>query len=218
MGLFIRINAFRGVSPAVVHAALAEFWSRQARLVEPVPLGASVDAFDLREERDGWTVMRWTSGWEWNLRRQAQLYVSEVLDCAGILVFVYDGDDWGYELFDRGTAVDWFIQWPQEGNTWFPGQDLSGRPETVVAAFPDLSLDRSDVAAYLVQRPDDFGDEETWDVPARPGDRFRRGDECAALDFLGLLGVTVDVVEDQLTWSAPLWCRFRAEPPPVDED
>ncbi|WP_432988629.1 hypothetical protein [Dactylosporangium sp. CA-233914] len=216
MGLFVRINAFRGVGHADVHAALAEFWSRHARRVEQVPADEWVDAFNLYEQRDGWTVMRWTSGWEWTLRRQAQLHVSEALGCAGILVFVYDGDDWGYELFDRGTAVDWFIQWPQERNTWFPGRDLSGRPEAVVAAFPDLALDRSDVAAYLVQRPDDEESDDAWDVPARAGDRFRRGDECAALDFLALLGVTVAVTEEGLGWPAPLWRRFRVEPPPAD--
>lgn len=190
-----------------------------ARQVEQVPLDARVDAFDLYEQRDGWTVMRWTSGWEWKLRRQAQLHVSEVLGRAGILVCVYDGDDWGYELFDRGAAVDWFVQWPQEGNTWFPGRDLSGRPEAVVGAFPDLALEHSEVATYLVQPPDDLvflEDDEVWNVPARPGDRFRRGHECAALDFLGLLGVTVDVTEQGLAWSAPLWRRFRVEPPRID--
>jgi hypothetical protein len=217
VGLFMRINAFRSVSPADVDAALAEFWSRHHRRVEPVPPDAQVDAFDLHEQRDGWTVMCWTSGWEWKLRRQAQLHVSETLGCAGILVFVYDGDDWGYELFDRGAAVDRFIQWPQEGNTWFPGKDLSGQPEAVVAAFPDLALDRSDVATYLVQRQGDEAD-DACNVAARPGDRFRRGDDCAALDFLGLLGVTIGVSEHRLVFPAPLWRRFRVEPPPVDED
>lgn len=187
---------------------LAEFWAGEGRRVEPVPPGDRADAFDLHERRAGWTVLSWTRGWEWTLRRRAQLYVSEVLGCAGLLVFVYDGDDWGYELFDRGKALDWFVQWPQEGDTWFPGRDLSGRPEAVVAAFPDLALDRSDVAAYLVQRPDDPADDE-WDVPARPGDRFRRGDERAALDFLGLLGIDVGGEPSH---------RFRVEPPPEDEE
>ncbi|MEU7875655.1 hypothetical protein [Dactylosporangium sp. NPDC049140] len=204
MGLFVQINAFRGVGHADVETALTEFRSRHAA-------DERVDVFDLYEQRDGWTVMR---GWEWTRQRQAQLHVSAALGCAGILVFVYDGDDWGYELFDRGTAVDWFIQWPQEGNTWFPGKDLSGRPEAVVAAFPGLALDRSDVAPYLAQRPDDPAGEDAWDVPARAGDRFCRGDDYAALDFLALLGVTIAVTGQGLDWPAPLWRRFRAEPPP----
>jgi hypothetical protein len=200
VGLFIRINAFRGVSHADVYATLAEFWSWHNRQVEPVQPDTGHDAFDLYEERDGWTLMRWTAGWEWKLRRKAQLHVSEALGCSGILVFVYDGDVWGYELFDRGTAVDWFNQWPLEGNTWFPAKDLSGQPEAVIAAFPDLALDRSDVATYLAQRPDDEEAGEMWDVPARPGDRFRRGDEYAMLDFLSLLGVTIDVTKQGLAW------------------
>jgi hypothetical protein len=218
MGLFIRINAFRGAAHGDVYAALTEFWSGHARQVEPVAPGAAVDAFGLYEQRDGWTGMHWTGGWEWKLRRQAQLQVSRALGCAGILVFGYDGDDWGYELFDRGVSVDWFVQWPQAGNTWFPGRDLSGRPEAVVAAFPDLGLSRSDVAAYLVQRPADGDADDAWYAPARPGDRFGRGDECAALDFLGLLGVAVDVTAEGVGLSGPLWRRFRVEPPPVDED
>lgn len=204
MGLFLRVNAFRGVSHGDVHAALTEFWTRHDRRIEPVPLDADplVDSFTLHEERDGWTVLHWTSGWEWTLRRQAQLHVSGILRCAGILVFVYDGDDWGYELFDQGAAVDWFVQYPQDGNTWFPGKDLSGRPEAIAAAFPHLGSDLSQIAPYLVQCPDDY----ERDAPARPGDRFSRCDGMAALDFLRLLGANV--------WSTPSWRRFTVEPPP----
>jgi hypothetical protein len=140
------INAFRGVSHVDVDAALAEFWSRHDRLVEPVPLDASVDAFGIYEQRNGWTVVSWTIGWEWKLRRQAQVHVSEALGCAGILVFVYDGDDWGYELFDRGAAVDWFVTvsdehfaasyllvlrpWPGQAGVEVTGGSLSSRLPT----------------------------------------------------------------------------------------
>ncbi|NMO53710.1 hypothetical protein HH310_21305 [Actinoplanes sp. TBRC 11911] len=220
MGLFMRLNVFRGVSHDDVYAALTDFWSRQDRQVERVAPDARADAFDLYEQRDGWTLLDWTSGWEWTLRRQAQFHVSEVLGCAGALVFVYDGDYWGYELFERGVAVDWFGQSP-EGD-WFPGKDSRGRPEAVVAAFPELALDRADVAAYLAQSPGDEDDEERWDakerwdVPARPGDRFARGDESAVLDFLELLGVGAGVVETRVRWRAPLSRRFMVVPPPVD--
>jgi hypothetical protein len=222
VGLFMRTNAFHGVSHVDVRAALAEFWSRHDRQVQPTP-EPRVDAFALHEQRDGWTVLDWTRGWEWTLRRQAQLHVSEALGCTGLLVFVYDGDYWGYELFDRGAAVDWFVQWPQEGNSWFPGKDLRGRPDAVVAAFPDLALDPADVTAYLLQYPDGqddeqrWQDEELWNVPARLGDRFSRGEDCAVLDFLGLLGVAVDVTERGVTWRAPLWHRFLVEPP-IDQE
>ncbi|MGA3487697.1 hypothetical protein ACK8GG_06755 [Micromonosporaceae bacterium DT55] len=212
MGFFIRLNAFRGVSQGDVKAALNDFWSRHDRQVESLPQDPQVDAFDLHEQCNGWTAMVWSRGWEWNLRRAAQLHVSRVLDCAGILVFVYDGDDWGYELFDRGVAVDWFIQWPRVGNSWFPGKDLSGRPEAVVAAFPDLALQRSDVAPYLVQGPDDEEAEKLWDVRVRPADRFSRGQAEVALDFINLLRV-IDVTEEGFVFP-PLWCRFRVEPPP----
>ena len=221
----MRVNAFRGVSHVDVEAVLSQFWTSHGRRVEWMPPEVDGDAFSLYQQRDGWTVMWWTQGWEWKLRRSAQLYVSQALGCAGILVFVYDGDAWGYELFDQGAAVDWFYQNPQEGNGWFPGKDLSGRPEAVVAAFPELALDSSQVAAYLVQDPycaldDDVSDGswrayELWDVRARPGDRFRRGDQCAVLDFLDLLGIRIDVIEHRLVVPGSLWRSFRVEPPPA---
>ena len=124
--------------------------------------------------------------------------------------------------------MDWFYRSPQEGNGWFPGKELSGRPEAVVAAFPELALDSSQVAGYLVQDPhcaldDDMSDEaswrayEAWNVQVRPGDRFRRGDQCAALDFLDLLRVRIDVVEHRLVVPAPLWRSFRVEPLAADD-
>jgi hypothetical protein len=68
-----------------------------------------------------------------------------------------------------------------------------------------------------MQRPDDHEAHDAWDVPARPGDRFGRGDEYAALDFLGLLGIAVDATEQRLVWPAPLWRKFRIEPPADEE-
>ena len=78
--------------------------------------------------------------------------------------------------------MDWFYQCSQENNGWFPGKDLSGRPDTV-AAFPELILDGSQVAAYLLPDPyskasDGEAHDEAnwranaaWNVQAQPGDR-----------------------------------------------
>ena len=47
------------------------------------------------------------------------------------------------------------------------------------------------------------------DVPARPGDEFTRFHECAAVDFMRLLGVEVDLRDDYVTMLSPLWRAFR---------
>jgi hypothetical protein len=226
VGFFMRINAFRGVSHADVYAALDEFWTRHGRRIA-LESDQKADTFELYEQLDDWTVLDWTRGWEWKLRRQAQLYVSEKLGCAGILVFVHDGDYWGYELFDRGTAVDWFVQY-QDQDGWFSPEDVSGKPEAVVAAFPDLALDQADVAPYLVQRPEFPDDEEHddaqwaadefWDVRARPDDKTTRGDSFAVMDFLDLLDIPLEHPSKRMRWLPPRWRRFRVEPPPVNED
>jgi hypothetical protein len=56
------------------------------------------------------------------------------------------------------------------GQHLVPGKDLSGRPEVVVA-FPDLALDRADVAVYLVQRPNDDEADDAWTCRPTPGDQ-----------------------------------------------
>jgi hypothetical protein len=211
----MRINAFHGVRHDAVLAGLESFWARHGRRLNTVPADdpASVDSYELHAMRDGWTLLNWTMGWEWDLRRQAQLHVSRALDCAGILVFVYDGDDWGYELFHHGEAVDHFVQDPQPGNTWFPGQSLAGQPEVLVAQFPGLALKPAQMAPYLVQRPEDWDLAEEWDVPAAPGDEFSRGDELAALAFVRRLGISLNV-RGRITWGAPVWRRFTVDESP----
>jgi hypothetical protein len=113
MGLALRYDVFHGVDARAVYGALSWYWaSRRHRLAERAPRTLPMRAADeyvLHEQRDGWTLLSWDGGWEWTRRREAQLHVSRVLGCAGLLVFVYDGQYWGYELFDRGEVVDRFV-------------------------------------------------------------------------------------------------------------
>ncbi len=204
MGLKLRLNLFSGTDAQAVYVALESFWTAQGYRLEAGPGG-----YVLHETRDGWTQLDWDAGWEWDLRRKAQLHVSRVLDRPGLLVFVYDGDYWGYELFARGEEVDHFVQDP-ERTGWFPDRDCTGRPELVAAQFPAHGLRPSDVAPYLVPRPDDWWpDDGIWDAPARPGDEYGRGAECAVLDFLRLLGVRIGLRERYVTPAAPAWKAFR---------
>lgn len=220
MGLFMRVNAFYEAPHDAVLTCLESFWAQHGSRLSAVPVDASdwVDPYFLHATRDGWTLLQWTMGWEWEMRRLAQLHMSRTLDCAGILVFVYDGDDWGYELFHHGEAVDHFVQFPQPGNRWFPGQSLDGNPEVLVAQFPGLGLNPAQMAPYLVHRPEDWDQAEEWDMPAQPDDEFSRGDSLASLAFLRRLGIGVDVVEEPdrlaITWKAPVWRRFTVDESP----
>jgi hypothetical protein len=84
-----------------VYAALESFWTERDRQILTTalrpPPEAVWDEYLLYQRQYGWTLLEWDGGWEWELRREAQLRVSRVLGCSGLLVFVYDGDYWGYE-------------------------------------------------------------------------------------------------------------------------
>jgi hypothetical protein len=131
MGLALRYNLFHGVDAKAVYGALAGYWaSLRHGLAERTPRTPPLRATDeyvLHAERAGWTLLSWDGGWEWTRRREAQLHVSRALGCVGLLVFVYDGQCWGYELFDRGAVMD-------------------------VTALPDRALEAGEVEAVLRRR------------------------------------------------------------------
>lgn len=224
MGLKLRLNLFHDVSAAAVRRELATFYRGLGRSL--IREGEDYWAFHLHDREGAWTTLWLDGGWEWDVRRQAQLAVSRALRCAGFLVFVYDGDYWGYEFFDGGEVLDQFVQEEPEGaGGWFPGRSLVGQA-TVLARRLGLSPD--DVAPYLVQNPmrcatahalpadDDElialgGMAERLDVPARTGDEFTRFSECAVLDFLRMLGVGVVLRSSRVTFTAPELERFWVE-------
>jgi hypothetical protein len=84
-----------------------------------------------------------------------------------------------------------------EAGHWFPERDSTGNPLRLTQQFPWARPE--DVLPYLVQAPTtinevgyedaDLVEYDRLNVPARPGDKFRRFDSCAALDFLRLLGI-----------------------------
>jgi hypothetical protein len=100
VGLALRYNLFHHADPKAVYGLLHTFWQKRShRVIE----SNTPDTYVLYHEHNGWTLLDWDRGWEWKLRREAQLYVSRKLSCAGLLVFVFDGRYWGYELFDQGA-------------------------------------------------------------------------------------------------------------------
>lgn len=218
MGGFLRCNLFYGVDHQQVYDALDEFWqSQQYRLAGA---DSSVkDCYTLHQHDNGWTVLEWTRGWEWDLRRRAQLHVSRTFDCPGLLTFVYDGDLWGYELFHHGREVDHFVQWTEAGHGFFHDRPRTGRPDLLVAQFPDLGLNLEHARGYLtsVSIDDDSFEDFYWsdndprNSPVRAGDRCGRLDAYAVRDFWRFLGVEPDDNPTPDLFAAPVWRRFTTE-------
>jgi hypothetical protein len=191
MGLKLRYQLFHNTTAAAVHGAYVSFYEERGRPLQFA--GEDRQRIDFHDENNGWVVVALDGGWEWKERREVQLFISRRLWCAGFLAFVYDGDYWGYEFFDHGTAFDHFVQDGTGQPIGFPGENCRGRPEVLVKHLPFLRVE--DIAPYLVQMHD-WVIPEGMNVPARPGDEFSRFEECALLDFLRMLGVHV-VLQDR---------------------
>lgn len=209
MGLSLRCNLFHRVDHASVYATLTRYYAQRGeRLVEERDRRKR---FDLREQASDWTVLDWNAGWEWTVRRRAQLFVSRELSAVGLLVFVFDGDYWGYELFAQGEVVDRFVQWPDEAATWFGDADCRGDAEVLSR---EIGIDPAGVTPYLVQEPIDQRHQDRWEtlaVRARAGDRYQRFHECAVVDFVSALGVPAEVRDQLVVIGGDVWRSFRPQ-------
>jgi hypothetical protein len=200
MGLFLRYNLFHKVSASLVYGAYCSFYEKRGRPLQQI--GSERQSIDFYCEENDWTVVDLDAGWEWKERREAQLLVSRRLGCSGFLIFVFDGDYWGYEFFNNGVVLDHFVQESEAAATWFPSDDCKGNAEILVKHLPPLKA--NDVVPYLIQKHD-WAIPGGMDVPARPGDQNRRFNGCAVLDFLRMLGVRVEVVDGYVTLQSQVF-------------
>jgi hypothetical protein len=207
MGLMLRCNLFHGTTAAAVYGAYVSFYEQRHRPLRV--MGEDWQRIDFHCESNGWVVVSLDEGWEWKERREAQLFASRRLWCPGFLVFVYDGDYWGFEFFDRGEILDRFVQESSEAHRWFPGEGCQGNRQILVQHLPFLRME--DIGPYLVQKHD-WVIPASVDSPARPGDGFHRFDECAVVDFLRMLGVDVELRDGYVCVKSSLYRSvFKAE-------
>ncbi|MET8950592.1 hypothetical protein ACWEO4_04295 [Streptomyces sp. NPDC004393] len=202
-----------------MYEALSEFWKGGGYRLPPAADKAT-DVYTLHEQYNGWTVLEWTRGWEWDLRRRAQLHVSRTYDYPGLLTFMYDGDYWGYELFHHGAAVDQFVQWTDGDQHFFDDRPVHGRPELLVAQFPALKLDLEHARGYITGY--DYGDESYADFlweeddprnrPVRDGDLWGRMEAQAVFDFWRFLGAEPAEPGNE-RFASNVWQRFTTEQP-----
>ena len=208
MGLFYKLSCYYQVWPQDVYGAQVDFCAQHG-----LTLSATADGRDeysmytLSQEDNGWAVLGFTGWRHLELQRQIQLYTSRRLWCAGILVFIHDGCYWAYELFANGQVLDRFCQLPEESAYWFGDAPTAGNPHLVAEQFPHIRVE--DVAPYVLQAPASYPAENRHvDAPARPGDEFSRYDDCAALDFLRMLGVHITLQDGYVRLLAPPWRTF----------
>lgn len=198
MGLKLRYNLFYQVQAQDVYGVYREFYGKRGRTV--LLEGCANDAISIYHPQNDWVVVKLDSGWEWKERREAQLLVSNRLCCPGFLAFVYDGIFWGYEFFVNGVALDHFVQDPDECESWFPGNSCRGNPDILITYLPQLN--RNVLEDYLVQQ-------SAPNEKVRPGDEFRRFDECAILDFLRSLGVLVSLRDHIVRVDSTIFQSFQ---------
>lgn len=105
--------------------------------------------------------------------------------CPVLLCWIYDGETWGYDLWEDGAELDRFDPVPdQTGPAWGEWRPLAGNVTALTRAFPWLVS--SEVEGYLGFWTD--GDRERPSRRAYAGDRFLRGDCWQMTDFLARLG------------------------------
>src|SRR5262245_18419790 len=145
MGLMLRYNLFRDVTAPAVYGILLNFYVGRGRPLQHA--GTDAERLDVYDADNGWVVVALDSGWEWNERREAQVYVSQRLVRGGLLIFVYDGNYWGYELFNNGVVLDQFTQERNDTLVGFPNRPTQGNAAIVAAQLSFLH--ESDIAPYL---------------------------------------------------------------------
>lgn len=186
MGYSLNLSLFRDVEAADVYTALITQFRKEG--FKLLPELDPRKQFALQRTENQWSVLRVPIGFDWAQHQRIQKAVCEQLNARGLILFAYDGDYWGYELYRSSEVIDRFIQSKEEGRHWFPNQNTSGNPRLLAQ---ELGLPETDAIAYIQS----FGPEITWDqrtkanTPVRPTDRYGRYDECAVLDFTHFLGV-----------------------------
>ncbi len=111
--------------------------------------------------------------------------ISLAQDIPVLSAYIYDGDYWGYTLYENGCAADEFCTLPEY---FEKGDDLICQYTADVALLSGLfEKDREKIERYLVHwtEPMINGDE---DIFAYSGDEYPYGDVWQMVDFLESLG------------------------------
>ena len=175
MGLFLQTAIFPGSDRSVAEAAV-----RQAA-EEAGDCGRKLERCRYEESGEGTQVLLGDESAQMIFSAEA---LSKAGRCPVLLLYIYDGDYWGYDFFDNGERVDSFNPCPDYFGTPTESQRrrLEGKPEDLTDFFPAAS---KEIRSYLRFWTEDLLEEERF---ARPGDRFPYGDCWQMTDFTACLG------------------------------
>jgi hypothetical protein len=116
--------------------------------------------------------------------------ISEMFSNAVLLLYIYDGDYWAYELYHHGEKIDQFDPWPD----YFGGaseeliQELKGNAELIAKYF---SVDKAEIEKYLVRWADKKHGEKAYE-----DDEFEYWSDWQMLDFMRKLGYSYEFGEE----------------------
>ena len=129
--------------------------------------------------------------------------LSDVSENPVLLLYIYDGDYWGYDFYG-GDEEDHFNTVPDYFGPVSPEekQRLTGNPAALSGWLP--TWDTGMMRRYLVHWSD--LDEDAMEETACPGDRFTYGDCWQMTDFMARLGFPWAF--DQLQEAPPLQPDF----------
>lgn len=110
-----------------------------------------------------------------------------------MLLFIYDGDFWGYFFYDKKVELDSFDSLPDYFESSPGEQQSSAGDSTVIADY--FHVEQKDIERYLRFWTEDMM--EQYEKPAYPGDEFGQCDCWQMADFMRKLGFPYTFGEEE---------------------
>ena len=111
--------------------------------------------------------------------------LSEELGKAVLLLYIYDGDYWGYFLYDKGLEIDQFVPMPDYFNAVSKDekQQVKGNADIIAKYF---HVDKASIEKYIVFWTDKMMND--YSTKAYEDDEFGQCVDWQMADFMRKLG------------------------------
>lgn len=111
--------------------------------------------------------------------------LSRELGKAVMLLYIYDGDYWGYYLYDKGSEIDRFVPMPDyfEEVPEEEKERMKGNADLIAEYF---HVDRASIEKYLVFWSEEMMDD--YSAKAYEDDEFGQCEDWQMADFMRKLG------------------------------
>lgn len=111
--------------------------------------------------------------------------ISEELSKAVLLLYIYDGDYWGYFLYDKGLEIDRFVPMPDYFETVSADErrQMKGNADIIAKYF---HVDKASIEKYIVFWTDSMM--RNYSAKAYEDDEFGQCEDWQIADFMRKLG------------------------------